>query len=150
MVSSLLAATWLQTPPAQASEGETGPLLWAASILLVIVLVLYPVVARSRLWAPPEAAPPRGLNLPRGSVRSMLALLIVGAFVVVAIFGAEAFEGEDYQHVITILGTLAGPILGFYFGSRNSQSRLDPGPSPPSGQAASHPDSAGESPGTSG
>lgn len=148
MVSSLLAATWLQTPPAQASEGETGPLLWAASILLVIVLVVYPAVAR--LLASPEAAPPRGLNLPRGSVRSMLALLIVGAFVVVAIFGAEAFEGEDYQHVITILGTLAGPILGFYFGSRNSQSRLDPGPSPPSGQAAPHPDSAGESHGTSG
>lgn len=148
MVSSLLAATWLPTPPAQTSEGETGPLLWAASILLAIVLVLYPVVARLR--APPEAAPPRGLNLPRGSVRSMLALLIVGAFVVVAIFGAEAFESEDYQHVITILGTLAGPILGFYFGSRNSQSRLGPGPSPPSGQAAPRPDSAGEPRGTSG
>ena len=99
-------------------------------------------IPRGRPSARPESAP--------GSVRSMLALLIVGAFVVVAIFGAEAFEGEDYQHVITILGTLAGPILGFYFGSRNSQSRLNPGPSPPSGQAAPRPDSAGESRGTSG
>ena len=123
------------------------PLLVAASILLIVVLVLYP--ALSRFLASPAAAPPRGLNLPRGSVRSMLALLSVGAFVVVATFGVTAFEPEDYQRVVTVLATLAGPILGFYFGSRNSESRLGPGGGWPPADAATGTDAVPERPVTS-
>ncbi len=53
----------------------------------------------------------------------MLALATVGTIVVVATFGVNAFSTEDYQRAVTILGTLAGPILGFYFGSRHPESR---------------------------
>ncbi len=148
MAPLLIAATWLQASSEQSPERNVTPLVVAASILLVVVLVGYPALAR--FWAPPAAAPPRGLNLPRGSVRSMLALLVVGAFVVFAIFGVEAFDADGYQRVVTTLGTLAGPILGFYFGSRHSASRLDRGGRLPSGQAGPETDSAGDSSNTSG
>lgn len=104
-------------------------LLIAEMVLLVIVLVGYPILSRYR--TPVEQAPPRGLNLPKGSVRSMLALLSVGSLVVVATFGVEALDAAQYERVVTVLATLAGPILGFYFGSRGAESRhghQQPGP----------------------
>lgn len=96
-------------------------LLIAETILLAIVLLGYPILSRFR--APADPAPMRGLNLPKGSVRSMLALLSVGSLVVVATFGADALYADQYERVVTMLATLAGPILGFYFGSRGAESR---------------------------
>ena len=96
-------------------------LLIAETALLVIVLVGYPLWAKHR--PPADPAPPRGLNLPKGSVRSMLALVSVGSLVVVATFGVETLDADQYQRVVTMLATLAGPILGFYFGSRGAESR---------------------------
>ena len=52
----------------------------------------------------------------------MLALATVGSLVVVAVFGGMLRE-ELYDRAVTVLGTLAGPVLGFYFGSRGSQGR---------------------------
>lgn len=93
----------------------------AETVLLLIVLVGYPLWARFR--PPADPAPPRGLNLPKGSVRSMLALVSVGSLVVVATFGVKALEADQYERVVTVLATLVGPILGFYFGSRGAESR---------------------------
>ena len=50
----------------------------------------------------------------------MLALMTVGTFVVVATFGQSALDSAEYERVLTTLATLAGPVLGFYFGSRGS------------------------------
>lgn len=108
-------------------------LLIAETVLLGIVLLGYPIWAKFASKVDP--APPRGLNLPKGSVRSMLALLSVGSLVVVATFGVEALDADQYERVVTMLATLAGPILGFYFGSRGAESRDGhPGPGNASGQ----------------
>jgi len=64
----------------------------------------------------------KGLNLPEGSVRAMLALLIVGSFVNVLLFGADVL-GDNFEQVITAFGTLAGAVTGFYFAGRKSDSK---------------------------
>ena len=123
MTSSFVAEAVLQASVGESHAPDRTGLVVAESILLAIVLIGYPLLARFRL--PPSAAPPRGLNLPQGSVRSMLALTSIGTLVVVATFGAHAFTADQYERVITVLSALAGPILGFYFGSRHAESRLD-------------------------
>ena len=129
-MATLMIAQTLQAPTR--SFWDTLPLLVAEIVLLIVVLWVHPWLARKKGG---ESAPLRGLNLPQGSVRSMLALATVGTFVVVATFGANAFSDEDYQRVVTILGTLAGPILGFYFGSRHAESRHSASADRPSDEA---------------
>ena len=124
MMLPLIAEAVVQDPTGGMQPLDKTGLVIAQSILLVIVLVGYPLLAQ--LKPPPSAATPRGLNLPQGSVRSMLALTSVGTLVVVATFGAHAFTAEQYERVITVLSALAGPILGFYFGSRHAESRHGP------------------------
>lgn len=102
---------------AGAGAANPAPLMWAGSFLLVIVLIGLPVLAT---WVGrKDNTELKGLGLPKGSVRSMLALMTVGVFVVVATFGQSAL-GSEYERVLTTLATLAGPVLGFYFGSRGS------------------------------
>ena len=48
------------------------------------------------------------LWLPKGSVQAILALFIVGAFVVVVLRSPIVFEGKDVLTVVTL-------VLGFYF-----------------------------------
>ena len=102
---------------ADAAAGNSAPLMWAGGFLFAIVLVGLPVLAT---WVGrKDELPLKGLGLPAGSVRSMLALMTVGMFAVVATFGRSAL-GPEYERVLTTLATLAGPVLGFYFGSRGS------------------------------
>lgn len=75
----------------------------------------------------------RGLNLPRGSLRGILALATIGSFVNVMVLGAPVL-GEKFDSVLAAFGTLTGSIAGFYFGTRGatpppSDSKV---PSPPS------------------
>ena len=64
-----------------------------------------------------KSAPLKGLNLPHGSVRSMLALLVVGFLVVTIAFGRNMFD-DDFFRAVSILATLAAAVIGYYFGSR--------------------------------
>ena len=59
----------------------------------------------------------KGLALPQGSVRSMLALIVVGSFVVFLVFGQST---EKFTEVVAALTGIAGTIIGFYFGSGGS------------------------------
>ncbi len=102
------------------TAGNPTPLMVAGSVLLVIVLIGLPFLATKT--ASDGKTELKGLALPAGSVRSMLALMTVGVFVVVATFGGAAL-GSEYERVLTTLATLAGPVLGFYFGSRGSGGR---------------------------
>ena len=61
----------------------------------------------------------RGLNLPRGSLRGILALATIGSFVNVMVLGAPAL-GESFDSVLAAFGTLTGSIIGFYFGTRGA------------------------------
>lgn len=65
----------------------------------------------------------RGLNLPRGSLRGILALATIGSFVNVMVLGAPVL-GEKFDSVLAAFGTLTGSIVGFYFGTRGATPKL--------------------------
>ena len=99
-------------------------LLWVEGALLFVVLVLMPLyslgVAKRGSGA---SANLKGLNLPEGSIRAMLALMSVGSFIIVLVLGHGVTEMKDnYDQVVTAFGTLTGAIIGFYFGNRGSTS----------------------------
>ena len=101
---------------------DLWPLLIAESILLLIVLVALPIYAacKSNDQKTPEL---KGLALPQGSVRSMLALTVVGTFVVFLVFGGFAFsENSRFTEIVAALTGVAGTVIGFYFGSKGSGS----------------------------
>ena len=90
------------------------PLFWIEALLLILTLVAAPTYAAIR-----KGGPRKGLNLPEGSVRAMLALLIVGSFVNVLLFGTYVLGG-NFEQVVTAFGTLAGAVTGFYFAGRKT------------------------------
>ena len=68
----------------------------------------------------------RGLALPSGTTRSILALLIVGGFVLFAFIGRGVVgDNEQYTAVFGAWVTLTGTVTGFYFGSRVGQTLED-------------------------
>ena len=53
----------------------------------------------------------------------MLALTVVGSFVVFLVFGGSALpEGARFTEIVAALTGVAGTIIGFYFGSKGSGS----------------------------
>ena len=97
-------------------------LYWAGGILFVVVLVLMPIYSFcAAKWGSGASANLKGLNLPEGSIRAMLALMSVGSFIIVLVLGHGVAEMEDnFDQVVTAFGTLTGAIIGFYFGNRGS------------------------------
>ena len=94
-------------------------------ILVLVGLPIYSAFMRSMIRPDGSTSPPtaggtlptaglRAFNLPRGSIRGMLALLSVGSFVVVLTLG------DPKPEVVSAFGTLTGAIIGFYFGGRSS------------------------------
>ena len=107
------------------NKKDLYPLLVVESILLFIVLILYPLYSYSKtaekiLGVKEVAFRLRGLNLPNGSIRSMIALIIIGSFINFLVFGAPVINSENATNIITAFGTLSGSVVGFYFGSRGS------------------------------
>ena len=96
------------------------PLLIAEGALLLLVLTALPVYA---IWKAKTSTDVvlKGLALPQGSVRSMLALTVVGSFVVFLIFGGAALPtGTRFTEIVAALTGIAGTVVGFYFGSGGS------------------------------
>ena len=102
------------------SIGEFVPLLLTESLLLFVVLIVLPACAIR--WAKSkENIELKGLALPQGSVRSMLALTIVGSFVIFLIFGGTIPSiGDRFTEIVAALTGIAGTVVGFYFGSGGS------------------------------
>ena len=96
------------------------PLFVAELVLILIVFVGLPLL--SWLIGRGNGAELRGLNLPRSSVRSMLALFIVGSSVNFLLFGSAAVGDTSFDQVMAGLGTLSGAVVGFYFGGRTAAS----------------------------
>ncbi len=83
----------------------------------LVVLMYISAVLRSK-----DANKDKPLAVPVGSIRSLLAILIVGGFVVFLLFGSEAIENEDtFDKILAAFASLAGAATGFYFGSRPQQ-----------------------------
>ena len=102
--------------------GWQTPLVKVHILWLLLVSVGLPLYAR---WAHRtgddaiQVSELRGLNLPRGSVRSMLALLVVGSFIIVLVLGGPVLE-DNFEEIVTAFGTLSGSIIGFYFAHRGA------------------------------
>ncbi len=94
------------------------PLFLTEVLLLLLVLLAAPCYA-SYISNSEKSEKLTSLNLPKGSVRAMLALLIVASFVNVLVFGANVM-GENFEQVVTAFGTLAGAVTGFYFAGKGS------------------------------
>ena len=58
------------------------------------------------------------MYMPRGSVRAMIALLVVGSFINVLVLGHHL---QHFTEILAAFGTLSGSIIGFYFGTRGAQ-----------------------------
>ena len=121
---------------AQGTEGSTEssalsinwmaePVFWCQFALLIVVLVGAPLFSRWARRKSESLGNLKGLDLPKGSVRAMLALLIIGSFVNILVFGATVVPGEQFDQVVTAFGTLAGAVTGFYFAGRGGE---DQGP----------------------
>ena len=104
-----------------AGSGEVNYLFWAEIGLLVVVFLVMPIYSCFAAKSNPEKTKLKGLNLPEGSVRSMLALIAVGSFVNFLIFGSS-MPSEEFDKVLAAFGTLTGTIIGFYFGHRGTDS----------------------------
>ena len=125
-----------QTAPISEQDGSsqttlswTSPLVLIQSLWMVLIAIGAPLYSK---WACKKSEKSskesgesssgselRGLNLPRGSIRSMLALLAVGSFVNVLVLGAPVL-GEHFDSILAAFGTLTGSIIGFYFGNRSA------------------------------
>lgn len=81
-----------------------------------------------------------GLYLPQGSIRGLIAFLLIGGFLIFVFFGHEMFiiiwmdesnkqvvkfHTDLYEKILSIFGTLTASITGFYFGGRYSQNLSD-------------------------
>ncbi len=105
------------------------PIYISLSILAGILIGVFVAVLVASLlmtakgWAPPKVTfpPLKGLLIPRGSVRAMLAFLIAGAFIIFVFMGENALNDEHFESVLTAFGTLTGAVTGFYFGTRGSE-----------------------------
>ena len=104
-------------------------LLYALIALFVVVFVVMPLVClwigyctRKNGGAPLEGT--KGLYLPEGSIRAMLALAIVGAFIVVVILGPMV-DGlkESFDKILAAFSALTGAVTGFYFGNRGGAAK---------------------------
>lgn len=111
----------MDSDTASLATGDFVPLLIAESILLLITLVILPGYAAWKGRAGPQASL-KGLALPQGSVRSMLALTVVGSFVVFLVFGAPAMPADSsrFTEIVAALTGIAGTVVGFYFGGNGS------------------------------
>ena len=93
---------------------------------LVLGLVLLLLLGFAAYRGKNKCAEVRGLGLPRGSVRSVLALFIVGSTINFLLFGA-GIAGNNFSEVVAALGTLSASVVGFYFGGRTAASPPKPG-----------------------
>ncbi len=99
-------------------------LLIAELVWLAIIGFALPIYAANKQLDTKEL---RGLNLPRGSIRAILALAIVGSFVIFLAFlpFLEVKNDELIDKVLVAFGTLTGSVTGFYFGGRSATPKPD-------------------------
>lgn len=78
---------------------------------------------------------PHALALPEGSVRALIALVLVVLFVAIAAFLFTHLDGKHSpaqvdlaKQIFTTIATVLVTIIGFYFGSRSTAERRGSGP----------------------
>ena len=111
--------------PSEETKKYNTCLFFATQILfLLLVFFGYPLFCRSkRYFLQNENVPPlKGLNLPKGSVRAMIAIAIIGSYLITLSLGSIVMPSGQFDKIIAAFGSLVGAVVGFYFGSRNNDS----------------------------
>ena len=90
---------------------------------LLVVLVMYPIMAAVINFRKDNTSPMKGLSLPAGTVRAMLAILIIGTYLIVLTSSLWIPETEknNLDVIISSFGSLSGAVIGFYFASRGKE-----------------------------
>lgn len=114
----------IETAQSNDQDGAPEALTWYSPLVIVQCLWMALIAIGAPLYS--KCAAPennkeelRGLNLPRGSIRAILALLAVGSFVNVLVLGAPAL-GDHFDSILAAFGTLTGAMTGFYFANRSA------------------------------
>ena len=87
-------------------------------LFLVLVFFGYPFICKCK--TNDKGASLKGLNLPQGSIRAMIAIAIIGFYLITLSVGSFFMEKETFNMVLTAFGSLSGAVIGFYFGSGGS------------------------------
>ncbi len=93
------------------------------AIFLFLVFFGYPLFCLLKYYFIKEnkdSSPLRGLDLPKGSVRAMIAIAIIGSYLITLSIGSLVISDDYFDKIIAAFGGLVGAVVGFYFGSRNS------------------------------
>lgn len=86
----------------------------------LLVLAGLPLMAHRRGNTQKEL---RGLGLPRGSIRGMLALWMVGSYLLFLVFVpilVTTQSADLVDRILTAFGPLVGAVLAFYFAGRSA------------------------------
>lgn len=92
------------------------------TILIVLILFVLPLFSYCQNKQGKIASESlRGLGLPSGSIRGMLALLIVGSMVNLLLFGHCALlNDEKFDAVLDAFTAISMAVIAFYFANRSS------------------------------
>lgn len=96
------------------ANANMAPLVIGALVLFLLVLAFW-LVAVLRTKDTDRSNP---LAVPMGSMRAILAMTIIGGFVIFLFFGSSAITGDNFDKILAAFAALAGSATGFYFGSR--------------------------------
>ena len=105
---------------------------YSLPIFLGIIFIFYPFIlwiCRRPYFLKGQQIPPlKGLALPQGSVRAMLAIAIIGSYLIILYYSALCNEinKEKLNLVLAAFGSLSGAVVGFYFASRGSENSNKP------------------------
>ena len=92
------------------------------TILIVLILFVLPLLSYCQnKEGKIDLKSLRGLGLPSGSIRGMLALLIVGSMVNLLLFGHCALEDvKKFDAVLDAFTAISMAVIAFYFANRSS------------------------------
>lgn len=91
------------------------------TILIVLILFVLPLLSYCQNKRGNVASESlRGLGLPSGSIRGMLALLIVGSMVNLLLFGHCALDDAKFDAVLDAFTAISMAVIAFYFANRSS------------------------------
>ena len=111
-----LATKVSQTQPNEQVNVSEEILCFLLALFIVYPIAMWLIVCvrKSCLHDNVKNMKLRGLHLPNGSIRAMLAIAIVGSFLI------YLADGGSNKEILVAFGTLSGAVTGFYFSGRSA------------------------------